>query len=192
MPPWTFETLAQADRKTLEDVLLAAHAPDLAQLNGCVYDGYNHDWFGQLLNEKFRKAFYQQDYALYGFNQVVRQDGQHYRGAWQTKMKEGKPALRGFYRVTFVKDEPAQKYAAPYRHLAFFNYDIDLNPRWNVPMRSIRDFVGLPNEGDHTLLLGKAYVRLLPGLFVFASYFVLGHPQAVDCLEGHHGNGNHT
>jgi hypothetical protein len=183
MPTWTFETLAQADRKTLEDVLLAAHAPDPAQLAGRVYDGYNHDWLGQLLYEKFKKAFYKQEHALYGFNQVVLQDRQHYRGEWRTQMKEGKPVQLGFYRVTFAKDEPPQKYAAPYRHLAYFNYDIDLNPRWNVPMRSIRDFVGLPNAGDHTLLLGKAYSRLLPRLYVFASYFVLGHPQAVDGLQ---------
>jgi hypothetical protein len=180
MPTWTFETLAQADRKTLEDLLLAAHALDPAQLNGCVYDGYNHEWFGQLLGEKFRKAFYQQEHTLYGFNQVVLQDGQHYRGEWRTQMKEGKPALRGFYRVTFAKDEPAQKYAAPYRHLAYFNYNIDLNPPWNVPLRSIRDYVGLPNAGDHSLLLGKAYLRIAPRLYIFASYFLLGHPQTLD------------
>ena len=180
MPTWTFELLAQADRKTLEDVLLAAQAPDPARLTGRVYDGYNHDWSGQLPGEKFRKAFYQQDHALYGFNQVVLQDKQHYRGAWQTQLKEGKPALRGFYRVTFAKDEPLQKYSAPYRHLVYFNYDIDLNPRWNVPMRSIRDYVGLPNEGDYSLLLGKAYLRIAPRLHIFASYFILGHPKALD------------
>ena len=155
MPTWTFELLAQADRKTLEAVLLAAHAPDPAELNGRVYDGYNHDGLAHLLSEKFRKAFYQQEQALYGFNQVVRQDRQHEQGVWQPRLKEGKPEQLGFYRVTFAKDEPAQKYAAPYKNLVHFNYDIDLNPRWNAPLRSIRDFVGLPNAGDHSLLLGK-------------------------------------
>ncbi len=180
MPDWTFELLAQADRKTLEDVLLAAPAPDPAQLNGRVYDGYNHEWLPQLLAGKFRKAFYQQEQALYGFNQVVLQDRQHYRGEWRTQMKDGKPAQLGFYRVTFAKDEPLQKHSAPYKHLAYFNYNIDLNPRWNVPMRSIRDYVGLPNAGDHSLLLGKAYVQLTPQLTIFASYFILGHPQTSD------------
>jgi len=180
MPSWTFEMLAQADRKTLEDVLLAAHAPDPAQLNGHVYDGYNHDGLAHLAVEKFRKAFYQQEHALYGFNQVVLQDRQHYRGAWRVRMNHGKPAVQGFYRVTFVKDEPPQKYSAPYEHLLCFNYHSDLNPRWNVAMRSIRDYVGLPNEGDHSLLLGKAYLRLAPRLTLFASYFILGHPQTLD------------
>jgi hypothetical protein len=188
MPTWTFELLAQADRKTLEDVLLAATAPDPAQLNGYVYDGYNHDGLAHLAVEKFRKAFYQQEQALYGFNQVVLQDGQHERGEWRVRMNHGKPALQGFYRVTFVKDEPLQKYSARYRHLAYFNYNIDLNPRWNVAMRSIRDYVGLPNAGDHSLLLGKAYLQLAPRLTLFASYFVLGHPQTVDGLVGHPGN----
>jgi hypothetical protein len=172
--------LALADRKTLENVLLAAHAPDPAQLNGYVYDGYNHDGLAHLAAEKFRKAFYQQEHALYGFNQMVLQDRQHYRGQWRTRMKDGKPALQGFYRVTFVKDEPPQKLSAPYEHLAYFNYNIDLNPRWNAPMRSIRDYVGLPNAGDHSLLLGKAYVQFAPRLTIFASYFILGHPQTLD------------
>jgi hypothetical protein len=180
MPDWTFELLAQADRKTLEDVLLAAPAPDPAQLNGRVYDGYNHEWLPQLFAGKFRKAFYQQEHTLYGFNQVVLQDRQHYRGEWRTQMKDGKPALQGFYRVTFAKDEPLQKHFAPYRRLAYFNYNIDLNPRWNIPMRSIRDYVGLPNAGDHSLLLGKAYVQLAPQLTIFASYFILGRPLMLD------------
>ncbi len=188
MPTWTFELLAQADRKTLEDVLLAAHAPDPAQLNGYVYDGYNHDGLAHLAAEKFRKAFYQQEHTLYGFNQMVMQDGQHERGEWRVRMNHGKPALEGFYRVTFAKDEPAQKRSARYRHLAYFDYNIDLNPRWNVPLRSIRDYVGLPNAGDHSLLLGKAYLQLTPWLTIFASYFVLGHPQTVDGLVGHPGN----
>jgi hypothetical protein len=41
----------------------------------------------------------------------------------------------------------------------------------------IRDFVVLPNPGDHGLLLGKAYLKL--GLSVFYSYFLLGHRQKI-------------
>jgi hypothetical protein len=180
MPPWTFETLAQADRKTLEEVLLASTAPDPAQLNSYVYDGYNHNWLVQLAAQKFRKAFYQKDHLLHGYNQMVMQDGQHYTGEWRVRMKQGKPALQGFYRVTFAKDEPPREVSAPYAHLVYFNYDIDLNPRWNLLMRSIGDYVGLPNEGDHSLLLGKAYLRIAPRLHLFASYFLLGHPQTLD------------
>jgi len=180
MPPWTFEALAQADRKTLKKVLLAATAPDPAQLAGYVYDGYNHEPLAQLVAQKFRKAFYQQERLLHGFNQMVMQDGQHSTGEWRVRMTQGKPAVQGFYRVTFVKDEPPSEVSAPYAHLLYFNYDIALNPRWNVPMRSIRDYVGLPNAGDHSLLLGKAYLRTAPRLHLFASYFILGHPQRFD------------
>ncbi len=180
MPTWTFETLAQADRETLEAVLVAATAPDLAQLNGYVYDGYNHERLAQFVAQKFRKAFYQKDHLLHGYNQMIMQDGQHYAGEWRVRMKQGKPALQGFYRVTFVKDEPAREVWASYAHLAYINYNIDLNPRWNVPVRSIRDYVGLPNAGDHSLLLGKAYLWIAPRLHLFASYFILGHPQTLD------------
>ena len=82
--------------------------------------------------------------------------------------------------ITFVKDEPPQKHSAPYEQLVCFNYHIDLNPRWNVAMRSIRDYVGLPNAGDHSLVLGKAYLQLPSRLHLFASYFILGHPQMLN------------
>ncbi len=180
MPTWTFETLAQADRKTLEEVLLASTAPDPAQLNGYVYDGYNHNRLAQLVAQKFRKAFYQKGHLLHGFNQIVMQDGQHSTGEWRVRMTQGKPVVQGFYLVTCAKDEPLREVLAPYRHLLYFNYDIDLNPRWNLVMRSIRDYVGLPNAGDHSLLLGKAYLRIAPRLHLFASYFILGHPQTFD------------
>src|SRR5260221_1793152 len=144
MPTWTFEALAQADRKTLEEVLMVATAPDPAQLAGRVYDGYNHEPLAQLVAQKFRKAFYQHEHLLHGYNQMVMQDGQHSTGKWRVRMKHGKPAVQGFYRVTFVKDEPPSEVSALYRHLVYFNYNIDLNPRWNVPMRSIRDYVGRP------------------------------------------------
>jgi hypothetical protein len=180
MSIWTFEKLAQLDRQTLEDVFLTAQTPDLAQLNGHVYDGYNHERMGQLPGEKFRKAFYRQDDTQYGYNQIVMQDGRHYLGAWQTRMDKGKPARRGYYRVTLVSDEPSQPRTAPYRHLALLNYNIALNPRWAFPIRSIRDYVGAPNAGDHSLLLGKAYLQIAPGITFFASYFILGHPHTLD------------
>jgi choline dehydrogenase-like flavoprotein len=38
----------------------------------------------------------------------------------------------------------------------------------------------LPNVGDHSLLLGKAYVQVTPWLTLFASYFILSHPKTLD------------
>src|SRR5260221_1615764 len=101
MPHWTFEALAQADRKTLEKVLLAATAPDPAQLAGYVYDGYNHEPLAQLLAQKFRKAFYQQEHLLHGYNQMVMQAGQHSREEWHSTRIKGKTHFAGCFHVTF-------------------------------------------------------------------------------------------
>ena len=53
---WTFESLCQADKPTLEKVIRGSKPPNQEALNGYVYDGYNHDWLGQIPGKKFRKA----------------------------------------------------------------------------------------------------------------------------------------
>ena len=42
---WTYETLAQADRATLENILRTGTPPDIEQLNGYIYCGCNHEAF---------------------------------------------------------------------------------------------------------------------------------------------------
>ncbi len=68
-----------------------------------------------------------------------------------------------------------QTFDSSYGHLTSLNYNVDPNPRWNLVMRSIYDLIGLPIQADYSVILGKAYLRLLPGWTVFATYFVLGH-----------------
>ena len=208
---WTFESLAQADRATLENVLFNSSAPDPEQLAGYVYDGYNHDWLGQLPGKKFRKAFLMQvarRHALgtlsversqivappalvshrvrrlasddardqhYGLNQIVEQDGKDFTGEWHTQRKNGRPVELGFFKILAASESASNRQVARYHRLMCFDYNIDLNPRGNLMMRAIRDYVGLPNAGDYELVLGKAYLQVIPFLYLFASYFVLGH-----------------
>jgi hypothetical protein len=174
MPDWTFETLAQTDGATLEKVLRAATAPDLNELVGYTYCGWNHDLLGRLAGEKFKKGFYREDGAVFGYNDFVLQDRNGYRGEWQVRTKNGEPVRQGYFRVSPVKDNPPRSFAGPYVHLIQFDYNVPMNRGMYRVARTICDFVGLPNPGDHELLLGKAYLRVLPGIAVFASYFVLG------------------
>jgi len=175
---WTFERLAQASRATLEKVLVHSKAPRRQRLAGTVYKGYNHDWLGQLPGKKFRKVFFQRDGAYYGLNQVVIQDGNDFTGEWRLKMEKGAAVERGYFSVVPAAELHPQASLGRYRHLLRFDYDTDPNPRWNFLMRSIQDFVGLPNEEDYSVLLGKAYLRILPDAYVFASYFVLEQLEA--------------
>ncbi len=171
MTHWTFESLAAADRETLEAVLLASRAPDTARLSGWAYDGYNHDRLGQMVGAKFRKVFVTEEHGL---NQMVVQDTRGPAGEWRVQVRDGKPVEHGYFKVA-----PASSLerTGPYAHLLCLNYNVDHNPRWNMFMRAIRDFVGLPNAHEYGLLLGKAYLRLPFGRDLFASDFILGRPD---------------
>jgi hypothetical protein len=179
MSTWTFETLAAADRKKLEEVLLGSQPPDFDQLEGYIYCGWNHEWVGRLSGEKFKKGFRRREGRPFGYNEIVRQDREGYRGDWEVKLEDGRPIQVGYFRVGLIRDEPPQRLYRPYQHAGHFNYNVDLN-RWrNFPFRVIRDMVVLPNPGDHSLMLCKAYFQV-GFLHVFYCYFLLGHRQEIE------------
>lgn len=178
---WTYETLAAADRKKLEEVMLTCPAPDLDELEGYIYCGWNHEWIGRISGEKFKKGFRRRDGRPFGYNEIVRQDDQGFRGDWEVKLKDGRPIQLGYFRVSQVGDEPPQRLYEPYRHTGHFNYDVPLNTWRNLPFRVIRDFVVLPNPGDHGLMLCKAYLQFgFKWANVFYCYFLLGHREEIE------------
>lgn len=178
---WTFETLAQADRPTLERVLRTGTAPDLEQLNGYIYCGWNHEWVSVISGRKFKKGFRKRDGRNFGYNEIVRQDNQGYGGDWQVKTRDGRPIQLGYFRVSQVADEPSQRLYEPYRHLSSFDYNVSVNTGRNLIFRMIRDVVVLPNPGDHSLMLCKAYFQIgFRWLNVFYCYFLLGHREEIE------------
>jgi hypothetical protein len=92
---WTWETLAQADGATLEDVLRTGATPDPAQLDGHTYRGWNRGRLARIVTQKFKKAFYAEDGEHLGHNLVVEQDGKGWRGEWNMKTKDGEPVRIG-------------------------------------------------------------------------------------------------
>lgn len=176
---WTFETLAQAGAEELDRVLRGGTAPDPGRLEGCTYAGWNREAVSKLTGQKFRKGFRARDGEVFGYNEIIVQDGEGPRGEWKARMKNGRPKQLGYFRVSAVEAAPPDKLNAPYRHLGQFDYDVPLNTSVNLPLRIVRDFVALPNPGDHSLLLGKAYIRL--GIVnAFFSHFVLGHRGPIE------------
>jgi hypothetical protein len=162
-------------------VLRAGQQPDFDQLEGFIYCGWNHEWITRLSGEKFKKGFRRRDGRPFGYNEVVRQDGQRYRGEWEVKMRKGRPIQIGYYRVGPVRDEPPRRKFRPYMHAALLNYNVGINTWRNLPLRVIRDVVVLPNPGDHDLVLGKAYLQLVfRPLTFFYSYFLLGHRRPIE------------
>lgn len=178
---WTFETLAAADRPTLEGVLREGPAPDLEQIEGYIYCGWNHEWVAVISGRKFKKGFRKRDGGHFGYNEMVHQDGQGYRGDWEVKTRDGRPIQLGYFRVAQVADEPPLRLYEPYQHLASFNYAVPQNTGRNLIFRMIRDVVVLPNPGDHSLMLCKAYFQLgFSWLHVFYCYFLLGHREPIE------------
>lgn len=177
---WTFETLAQASKSSLENIFLNGTAPDIEQLNGNIYCGWNHEPIGKLTGEKFKKGFCKKEGINYGYNEPVKQDRKKYMGEWISGIaNKSQPTQMGYFRVAYAKDEDILQSYMPYRHLAVFNYKVP-QPKWYQGFfRVIRDFIVLPNEGDHSLLLGKAYVQLPGSIKIFCCYFLLGHPQKI-------------
>ena len=181
---WTYETLAQANKAELENILLTGKPPNLEELNGFIYCGWNHEWIGYLSGKKFKKGFMKKDGGNFGYNETVIQDHKGYLGEWNQNIgSDGKPQQLGYFRTTYAKNEPPINIAKPYQHLAFFTYNLPHRNMWFYSFfRWVKDFVVLPNEGDHTLLLCKAYLRIFPFLNIFYSYFPLGHREKIEYL----------
>jgi hypothetical protein len=166
MPDWTFDSLARAGRKELEELIASAPAPDYAQIEGWTYLGWNQQKITELTGRKFRKGFRPKAGRKLGYNELIHQDRKGPGGEWPPKLKDGRPVQVGYYEVS------------PAGNAALLDYNIDLNTGRNLLFRAIRDLVVLPNPGAHELMLGKANLQL--GFTIFISYFVLGHRRPIE------------
>jgi len=179
--PWTFASLAAASRDTLEQVLLDSTAPDYSKLEGYIYCGWNHEWVAIISGRKFKKGFRRKDGQTLGYNEIVHQDNAGYEGEWRVRMKDGRPRQLGYFRCSLIADEPPQPLFRPYQHTGHFDYSVPMNRGIHLPFRVIRDFVVLPNAGDHSLMLCKAYFQLgFRRLNIFYCYFLLGHREPIE------------
>ncbi len=98
---WTYESLAQASSQELENILRTGTAPDLEQLNGYIYCGWNHEWIGNLSGKKFKKGFMKKDGANFGYNETVIQDRDGFGGEWKQNIPAGgKPFQLGYFRTS--------------------------------------------------------------------------------------------
>ena len=179
---WTYESLAGADRKTLEQLLRTGTAPDPAELEGFIYCGWNHERIPQRLSgEKFKKGFRKKDGRPFGYNEVVRQDWKGPGGEWKVEMHDGRPRQLGYFRVAYARDEPPTRLNRKYAHCGHLNYEVSRNTWLNIPFRVIRDYSVLANPGDPGLILCKAYFQLLtPKLNLFYCYFLLGRREPIE------------
>ena len=137
----TWEELTTADHRVLEEVMRTGATPDIDKLLGHTYRGLNSGLVPRITGRRFKKVFHEHEGRPFGHNVVDRR---------------GKPVEIGWFSV---RSEG---------RLVRFDYDVKQNSGLNLPLRGIQDFVVLPNPGDHTLVLGRAYFLKLR-----VAYFVL-------------------
>jgi hypothetical protein len=176
MTRWTFETLATAGRDKLEETLRTSRAPDYGGLEGRLYRGMNLGFVGRLAGEKFKKGFARREARPLGYNELCRQDRKGPDGDWQ--VKPGRDHV-GYFRVTPLPAQPQRRPYAHYPRAGLFDYGLELNTGFQLPFRLIRDVVALPNEDDHDLVLGKAYLDVGLGR-IFCCWFVLGYSEPLE------------
>lgn len=180
---WTFETLALADKSTLEGIMNQGQAPRPENLEGFVYCGWNHDAIGKLTGKKFKKGFCKKDGMIYGYNETVAQDHDGFSGAWKMKSSQRGPCHMGYFKV-FPVIECQPSYHS-YPNSVVFDYRISDN-KWHLSFfRLIRDFVVLPNKDDHSLMLGKAYLQFGGKPRIACCYFILGRPESIRFMPTH-------
>jgi hypothetical protein len=149
--------------------------PDLDQLAGWEFRGYNTPEFAALLGiKKFKKGFYKdagvtvaQPRAIQGYN--VKIAPQNALGEpWMDVMKGEGSCKFGWYNVYPVDlGETDSKYP----NAVLINYDSPKNFRLD-PTRQLRDYLVQVYPDNQDLYLGKAFVALGP-VRLFVSYFVL-------------------
>jgi hypothetical protein len=176
MTAWTFESLAAAGRDRLEQTLRTSAAPDYGGLEGHLYRGFNLGFVGRLAGPKFKKGFARRGARPLGYNELCLQDRKGPRGVWEAKPGRGHV---GYFHVAGPAGEPRRSPYGRYPGAGLFDYGLDLNSGLQLPFRLIRDVVVLPNEGDHDLVLGKAYLDVGLGR-IFCCYFVLGHRERLE------------
>jgi len=180
MTEWTYETLTNANRATLEQVLQGGPPPDPEVMVGHAYEGWNDGLLAYLSGKKFKKVFIHQNGRVLGYNEKIRQTGGAPSGKWEVVTKNGDPVLQGYFDILLASEgESLKQLIKRYPDKILFNYDTPINSgAEGIVYRMIRDFAALPNPGDHSLILGKAYLRIL-GINIFWSYFVLGNRQQI-------------
>jgi hypothetical protein len=181
----TFETLAKADKKTLDDVMKNGTMPDLESMAGWEFDGYNLTFMATILGiRKFRKGFYKaQGKKFYGYcsrapelykGYNVKMKQNKFKQPWE--YKNGKPQRFGWFDI--ITAYAFNKDLALHPNAALLHYGLDeRNTLFEGKM--LRDYLVQVNKDDKDIYLGKAYNAVGKNL-VMPSYFIIKRAEKVN------------
>ncbi len=187
----TFETLAKADKKTLDDVMKNGTMPDLESMIGWEFDGYNLTFMATILGiRKFRKGFYKEKGYYKGYNEFIKgfdKEEDKFKG-YNVKMKQnkfeqlwgyknGKPERFGWFNI-FKSYRFGKDGLDIHPNAALLHYGLDeRNTLFEGKM--LRDYLVQVNKDDKDLYLGKAY-NAVGKILVMPSYFIIKRAEKVN------------
>jgi hypothetical protein len=169
----TYEELCVASDSELERLLIGGFLPELDELAGWEFRGYNTGQSAELIRaRKFKKGFHRDPadpHALRGYNVVVRQNG--LPNPWIEVLRHGEPIRHALYLVHPVR--PGDRDSS-YPRALLLDYGRGHNPPLH-PARALRDYVARIYRHNTDLYLGKAYgaigrLRIPLGYFVLERY----------------------
>jgi hypothetical protein len=168
--PYDFEGLTRLDNPSLKNILDGGAKPELRDLVGYDFRGFNLQSLTALIGtRKFKKGFYgdPQEGHIWGYNIRVVQDGVGV--PWVALPSDDKPNRLAFFKV--FPAEPTGR-DADFAHTMVIDYS-----QWKDyfvlnPARYILDYLVLPDPANRDLLLGISYFAV-GNIKTFAGYFVL-------------------
>jgi len=160
--------LARKSKRDLDAVFDAGSPPDITELTGYEFRGYNQPRAAALLGiRKFIKAFYLDGARRpFGCNTPVRQNG--LADEWLARPSTAAPKRYAFFQV-----EPANPDAPDglRRGAALLDYSQGGNRAYDIA-RILRDYLVRVEPGSDELLLGKAFF-VVAGTTLAHSYFLI-------------------
>jgi len=173
---YDYTALCLAENQELEKIMRMGLQPNLGDLVGWEFRGYNTLDITSILGiRKFKKGFYQEDPSqdvekaenIQGYNVQVVQTP--LGDDWFAKIRRGDTVKHGWYDCYPVRlDEVDCKYP----NSVLINYACPRNPVWD-PSRKLRDYLVQVYPDNKDLFLGKAYGALFGPMRLFISYFIL-------------------
>jgi hypothetical protein len=160
--------LARKSKRELDAVFTAGSPPDVSELTGFEFRGYNQPRAAALLGiRKFIKAFYLDSARRpFGCNTPVTQN--RLDDEWLPR-----PTAQAPRRYAFFQVEPASPDAPGNlrRSAAFLDYSHGGNRAYDIA-RILRDYLVRVEPGSDELLLGKA-LFVVAGTTLAHSYFLI-------------------
>lgn len=177
---YDYAALCLATGAELEMVMRKGAAPDLADLVGWEFKGFNIFELAELAGiRKFKKGFYQEDpgsdvsRGISGYNVQIHPNtlGE----PWIDKTRKSEPIRHGWFDVYPVSlAERDNKYP----NALLINYGISSKNFVADPSRALRDYVVQVYPDNHDLLLGKAYAAVGPMRFPIAFFVLERHNES--------------